>query len=61
MLPGFTITPMTDIIPDKVKEYFKSVIPLNRFAESEGNHWNTYITLIIIYMGYIIIIIPILI
>ncbi|VVC32975.1 Hypothetical protein CINCED_3A020068 [Cinara cedri] len=35
VLPGFTVTPMTEIIPDKVKEYFKSVIPLNRFAESD--------------------------
>lgn len=38
MLPGLTATPMTEIIPDKVKEYFKSIIPLNRFAESEGNY-----------------------
>jgi 17beta-estradiol 17-dehydrogenase/3alpha(17beta)-hydroxysteroid dehydrogenase (NAD+) len=35
VLPGFTSTAMTDVIPDKVKEYFKSVIPLNRFANSE--------------------------
>ncbi|XP_025418590.1 estradiol 17-beta-dehydrogenase 8 [Sipha flava] len=34
VLPGFTITPMTDIVPDKVKDHFKSAIPLNRFADS---------------------------
>lgn len=38
MLPGFTTTPMTDIVPDKVKEYFKSTIPMNRFADSDGKY-----------------------
>lgn len=37
VLPGFTITPMTDMIPENIKEYFKSAIPLKRFANSEGN------------------------
>jgi len=35
VLPGFTVTPMTDVIPDKIKEYYKSNIPLNRYAEPE--------------------------
>ncbi|XP_050422505.1 estradiol 17-beta-dehydrogenase 8 [Adelges cooleyi] len=34
VLPGFTITPMTDLIPDKVKDYFKSAIPMGRFSDS---------------------------
>ncbi|XP_050542221.1 (3R)-3-hydroxyacyl-CoA dehydrogenase isoform X2 [Daktulosphaira vitifoliae] len=36
VLPGFTITPMTDIVPEKVKNYFKSAVPLGRFAVSEA-------------------------
>jgi 17beta-estradiol 17-dehydrogenase/3alpha(17beta)-hydroxysteroid dehydrogenase (NAD+) len=35
VLPGFTITPMTDMIPENIREHFKSVIPLKRFANSE--------------------------
>lgn len=38
VLPGFTTTPMTDMVPENIREYFKSVIPLKRFANSEGNH-----------------------
>jgi 3-oxoacyl-[acyl-carrier protein] reductase len=34
--PGFIATPMTDPLPDKVKEELKSRIPLGRFgAESD--------------------------
>lgn len=43
MLPGFTVTPMTEIIPDKVKDVFKTVIPLNRFADANGNYFNIVI------------------
>jgi len=39
VLPGFTITPMTDMIPENIREHFKSAIPLKRFASSEGNHF----------------------
>ncbi|XP_060868730.1 estradiol 17-beta-dehydrogenase 8 [Metopolophium dirhodum] len=35
VLPGFTTTPMTDMIPENIREHFKSVIPLKRFANSE--------------------------
>ncbi|KAL4119659.1 hypothetical protein QTP88_012453 [Uroleucon formosanum] len=35
VLPGFTTTPMTDMVPENIREYFKSVIPLKRFANSE--------------------------
>lgn len=38
MLPGFVSTPMTDVVPDKVKEYFKSAIPMNRFGDADGNY-----------------------
>jgi 3-oxoacyl-[acyl-carrier protein] reductase len=33
--PGFITTDMTDVLPDKVKEYAKAVIPVSRFGESE--------------------------
>ncbi|XP_022183228.1 estradiol 17-beta-dehydrogenase 8-like [Myzus persicae] len=35
VLPGFTTTPMTDMVPENIREHFKSVIPLKRFANSE--------------------------
>lgn len=35
VLPGFTVTPMTDMIPENIKDHFKSIIPLKRFADSE--------------------------
>ncbi|XP_060842259.1 estradiol 17-beta-dehydrogenase 8 [Rhopalosiphum padi] len=35
VLPGFTVSPMTDMIPGNIKEFFKTAIPMNRFAESE--------------------------
>jgi 3-oxoacyl-[acyl-carrier protein] reductase len=31
--PGFIATEMTDVLPDKVKEYAKATIPMNRFGE----------------------------
>ena len=33
--PGFIITEMTDVLPDKVKEYAKMAIPMNRFGQVE--------------------------
>jgi len=39
VLPGFTVSPMTDMIPENIKEIFKAAIPMNRFAEAEGNHF----------------------
>jgi len=33
--PGFIITDMTDVLPDKVKEYAKQAIPANRFGQAE--------------------------
>ncbi|KAE9527668.1 hypothetical protein AGLY_012741 [Aphis glycines] len=35
VLPGFTVSPMTDMIPENIKEIFKTAIPMNRFAEAE--------------------------
>jgi 3-oxoacyl-[acyl-carrier protein] reductase len=32
--PGFIATEMTDVLPDKVKEYAKETIPMNRFGDS---------------------------
>merc|ERR1712192_251562 len=32
ILPGFIKTPMTDVVPDKVKEAFVSQIPLGEFG-----------------------------
>ncbi|MHC4415603.1 MAG: 3-oxoacyl-[acyl-carrier-protein] reductase [Planctomycetota bacterium] len=31
--PGFIVTEMTDVLPDKVKEYAKNAIPMNRFGQ----------------------------
>ena len=33
--PGFIATEMTDVLPDKVKDYARDVIPMSRFGESE--------------------------
>jgi 3-oxoacyl-[acyl-carrier protein] reductase len=33
--PGFTVTDMTDVLPDKVKEIAKQLIPANRFGQPE--------------------------
>ncbi|MBN2210246.1 MAG: 3-oxoacyl-ACP reductase FabG, partial [Sedimentisphaerales bacterium] len=33
--PGFIQTQMTDVLPDKVKEYAKMAIPMNRFGKPE--------------------------
>ncbi|WAR30529.1 DHB8-like protein [Mya arenaria] len=35
VLPGFTETPMTDVIPEKVKATVTSLIPLNRMGQPE--------------------------
>ncbi|XP_045476474.1 estradiol 17-beta-dehydrogenase 8 [Harmonia axyridis] len=35
ILPGFVTTPMTDLVPDKLKEVFASKIPLSRFGTPE--------------------------
>ncbi len=32
--PGFIATEMTDVLPDKVKEYARKTIPMNRFGDS---------------------------
>ncbi|MHC4304469.1 MAG: 3-oxoacyl-ACP reductase FabG, partial [Planctomycetota bacterium] len=32
--PGFIATEMTDVLPDKVKEYAKEAIPMSRFGDS---------------------------
>lgn len=37
VLPGFIKTPMTDAVPDKVKDKFVKQIPLRRFGTPEGN------------------------
>jgi len=31
--PGFVVTEMTDVLPDKAKEYAKAAIPMNRFGQ----------------------------
>lgn len=36
VLPGFTRTPMTETVPDKVIEKLLKLIPLHRVAEPEG-------------------------
>lgn len=36
VLPGIIKTPMTAVIPDKVKTKFLSMIPMNRFGTPEG-------------------------
>lgn len=33
--PGFVVTEMTDVLPDRVKEYAKTAIPMNRFGQVE--------------------------
>merc|ERR1712209_221076 len=33
ILPGFIKTPMTDVVPDKIKEGFMSQIPLGDFGD----------------------------
>ncbi|MBN1766654.1 MAG: 3-oxoacyl-[acyl-carrier-protein] reductase [Sedimentisphaerales bacterium] len=33
--PGFIITEMTDVLPDKVKEFAKQAIPMNKFGQVE--------------------------
>jgi 3-oxoacyl-[acyl-carrier protein] reductase len=33
--PGFIATEMTDVLPDRVKEFARDVIPMSRFGESE--------------------------
>ncbi|XP_060593685.1 estradiol 17-beta-dehydrogenase 8-like [Ruditapes philippinarum] len=35
VLPGFTITPMTDVVPDKVKQLVTAMIPLGRMGNPE--------------------------
>lgn len=37
VLPGFIKTPMTDAIPDKVKDKFLPLIPTGRFGYTNGN------------------------
>jgi len=32
--PGFIATEMTDVLPDKVKEYAREAIPMNRFGDA---------------------------
>ena len=32
--PGFIATDMTDVLPDKIQEYARKAIPLNRFGDS---------------------------
>lgn len=38
--PGFTLTEMTEGIPEKVKEKFTSQIPMGRFAKPEEISWS---------------------
>ncbi len=33
--PGFIVTEMTNVLPDKAKEYAKSAIPMNKFGQVE--------------------------
>jgi 3-oxoacyl-[acyl-carrier protein] reductase len=33
--PGFIATEMTDVLPDKVKEYAKEAIPMSRFGDAD--------------------------
>lgn len=42
ILPGIIVTPMTEVVPDKVKEKFLSVIPLARLGKPEGRYLSTY-------------------
>lgn len=43
VLPGFIKTPMTDAIPDKVKQKFLAFIPAGRFGYTNGNDTNNFI------------------
>ena len=36
VLPGFTVTPMTDVVPDKVRQQITMLIPLGRMGQPEG-------------------------
>lgn len=38
VLPGFIKSPMTDLIPDKLKERFSKQIACGRFGNPEGNN-----------------------
>lgn len=38
ILPGFISTPMTELVPDKLKEMFSKQIPLCRFGKPEGKY-----------------------
>ena len=33
--PGFTVTDMTEVLPEKVKEFAKQMIPVNRFGQPD--------------------------
>lgn len=37
VLPGFIKTPMTDVLPDKIKDMVITTTALKRFGEAEGN------------------------
>lgn len=37
MVPGFILTPMMETISDKIKQYYKELIPLGRFGQPEGS------------------------
>lgn len=39
VLPGMIATPMTDAVPDKVKDKCIQIIPLGRFGKPEGTFW----------------------
>lgn len=42
VLPGFIKSPMTDAIPDKVKQKFVTAIPCGRLGEPSGNAFLIY-------------------
>lgn len=44
---GFTHTPMTEVVPDKVKSMVMQQIALKRFAEPEGNFFLALLSLMV--------------
>jgi NAD(P)-dependent dehydrogenase (short-subunit alcohol dehydrogenase family) len=58
VLPGFTITPMTDVVPDKVKQLVTAMIPLGRMGNPEGMYLSVlkinFTSLNVLYFDWLI-------
>jgi len=61
VLPGFTVTPMTDVVPDKVKDVVTSMIPLRRMGQPEGMpkqvQENRYLVIATVFLKFLLYII----